>query len=90
MYYGLTEVSERLGIFKLSRVFDKSRLHFQLVWKALTILRANPRARVYLESQSIDLVIDKCRLCPKHESLGHSRSLAAFLMLLPLSVVKHT
>ena len=90
MYYGLTEVSERHGIFKFSRVFDNSRLCFQLVWKALTILRANLRAREHLESQSIDLVIDKCRLCPKHESLGHCRSSAVILMLLPLSVGKHT
>ena len=47
MYYGL---SERHGIFKFSRVFDNSRLRFQLVWKALTILHANPRAREHFES----------------------------------------
>ena len=44
----------------------------------------------HLRSFLMELVIARCKLWPKQESLGHLSRAAALMILLPLSVVRQT
>ena len=73
---------------KFTFVVDSSIFLFWLIEKELVIFLHTPSAQLQQLSSWLALMIERCRLCPKHESLDQSNIPAAFTVLLPLSVVK--
>ena len=87
-FIALTAINECCFKLRLICVFVSSLFLFQLIEKEVTIFLHTPSARLQRLSSWIALVTERCRLCPKHESLDQSNIPAELTILLPLFVVK--